>query len=262
MLFDFVGSGVSEGDYTSMGVGEAEDLQSVLHEIKKKFGVSEFTLWGRSMGAVTALYYLTKHYLMDHQQSGITVRAIVLDSPFASLKRLMYDIANSKTRLPEFIFAPIVTSIGERVQTKIGMNLLQELDLPVRLKHLQQRQDHYKLLSRVKALFLTSKEDQLVSYQHVETLHQCFPFYPKELHYFAGQHSQPRSEQLKQKCASFLCEQLLRSSEGFQPFKAKPAPMPKNIKQEVGKESETKEKGKYFLMGSFKKMNPPGSPTL
>ena len=76
------------------------------------------------MGAVTALYYLTKQYPISHQQLSISIKAVVLDSPFASLHQLMKDIATNKTSLPEFVFAPIVKAIGERVEAKIGLNLL------------------------------------------------------------------------------------------------------------------------------------------
>ena len=55
-LFDFNGCGNSEGDYVSLGIGEKEETLRVMEEVKLRYGTTEFLLWGRSMGAVTALY--------------------------------------------------------------------------------------------------------------------------------------------------------------------------------------------------------------
>lgn len=52
-LFDFAGSGMSEGAYISLGYNEVHDLQAVLKHVKERFNVTKFALWGRSMGAVT-----------------------------------------------------------------------------------------------------------------------------------------------------------------------------------------------------------------
>lgn len=67
-LFDFNGCGNSGGDYVSLGIGEKEDTVKVIEEVKLRYGSSEFLLWGRSMGAVTALYVskmCNKHQLID-----------------------------------------------------------------------------------------------------------------------------------------------------------------------------------------------------
>jgi alpha-beta hydrolase superfamily lysophospholipase len=55
--FDFAGTGNSDGEYISLGWYEALDLIVVLGQIKKMKKVKKIALWGRSMGAVTALLY-------------------------------------------------------------------------------------------------------------------------------------------------------------------------------------------------------------
>jgi fermentation-respiration switch protein FrsA (DUF1100 family) len=56
-LFDMSGSGHSEGDYVTIGVNEVEDLRAVIAYLREIPNISSIALWGRSMGAVTALRY-------------------------------------------------------------------------------------------------------------------------------------------------------------------------------------------------------------
>lgn len=60
-------------------------------------------LWGRSMGAVTAIMYASKY--------PSNIIALTLDSPFSSFSRLINDLAKSKTGLPNFLFSPIISRI-------------------------------------------------------------------------------------------------------------------------------------------------------
>ena len=59
VLFDFAGSGNSEGGYVSLGWYEAQDLRCVLQAIPGQLpSIDQVILWGRSMGAVTTLLFL------------------------------------------------------------------------------------------------------------------------------------------------------------------------------------------------------------
>ena len=66
VIFDFAGSGLSEGKYVSLGnyfvmkgYYEAEDIKCVIKNLKTKINTNiKIVLWGRSMGAVAALKYL------------------------------------------------------------------------------------------------------------------------------------------------------------------------------------------------------------
>ena len=77
--FDFSGSGVSEGDYVSLGVFETEDTLCVIDWLKSSGKVSHIGLWGRSMGAATALL---------HGERDPSIAGMILDSAFASLEML------------------------------------------------------------------------------------------------------------------------------------------------------------------------------
>jgi alpha/beta superfamily hydrolase len=58
--FDFSGSGVSEGEYVSLGVFETEDTLCVIKYLKSLGYVNNIGLWGRSMGAVTSIKVAVK----------------------------------------------------------------------------------------------------------------------------------------------------------------------------------------------------------
>ena len=57
LSFDFTGSGQSEGEYVSLGFFEREDLKTVVAHLRASGRVSTIGLWGRSMGAATALMH-------------------------------------------------------------------------------------------------------------------------------------------------------------------------------------------------------------
>jgi alpha/beta superfamily hydrolase len=54
---DFSGSGKSEGEYISLGWYERDDVNTVVEHLRSSGKTSTIGLWGRSMGAVTALLH-------------------------------------------------------------------------------------------------------------------------------------------------------------------------------------------------------------
>ena len=54
---DFAGSGRSQGEWVSLGAHEVGDLAAAVAYLRAEGSVSTLALWGRSMGAVTALLY-------------------------------------------------------------------------------------------------------------------------------------------------------------------------------------------------------------
>lgn len=81
---DFAGSGLSDGEYVTLGAYEQQDVQTVVEYLRSLPSVSTIGIWGRSMGAVTALLY-------SHRDPSIA--ACVVDSPFSDLVELMTEIA-------------------------------------------------------------------------------------------------------------------------------------------------------------------------
>lgn len=57
LLFNFAGSGLSEGEYVSLGMNETRDFKLILDKVKESISIRKVCLWGRSMGAVTAIMF-------------------------------------------------------------------------------------------------------------------------------------------------------------------------------------------------------------
>ena len=113
--FDFCGCGKSEGEYISLGYYEKEDVHCIVEYLLKSKKVSKIGLWGRSMGAVTAIMYSNKHpELID---------AIVLDSGFYSLKILIDELIKAKIRLPKFVFDKLLKMVKETIKEKANFDL-------------------------------------------------------------------------------------------------------------------------------------------
>lgn len=67
-----------------------KDIGPVLEYIHKIYGVTDFYLWGRSMGAVSILLFLEN--LKDEVKKTSTpyeIKGIVLDSPFKNSGELV-----------------------------------------------------------------------------------------------------------------------------------------------------------------------------
>jgi alpha/beta superfamily hydrolase len=84
--FDWAGCGQSDGEYISLGWHERDDLASVIDYLRESPFNGPIALWGRSMGAVTALMHV-------HRDSSLA--AMVVDSPFKSLRVLIEELAQS-----------------------------------------------------------------------------------------------------------------------------------------------------------------------
>ena len=72
-IVDLPECGLSEGEYISLGYYESNDVRIIIDFLENLPGVGKIGIWGRSMGAATALIYA-------HRDSR--VKAICMDSPF------------------------------------------------------------------------------------------------------------------------------------------------------------------------------------
>lgn len=82
--FDFPGCGRSEGEFISLGWHERNDVGVIINYLRTERHVSTIALWGRSMGAATALL---------HGDRDPSIAALILDSPFSSMKTLVKELA-------------------------------------------------------------------------------------------------------------------------------------------------------------------------
>jgi pimeloyl-ACP methyl ester carboxylesterase len=94
VLIDFRNHGRSEGKITTYGFYEKRDLLGVIHYLRESGFNGRIGILGASMGASIAL-------LTAGDCEEIT--ALVLDSPFSSLKRISTEWASQMTRCPEAV---------------------------------------------------------------------------------------------------------------------------------------------------------------
>jgi fermentation-respiration switch protein FrsA (DUF1100 family) len=104
-LFDFRGYGQSEGEYVTIGIKESEQIGLLLSALRERYKQNSIVLWGRSMGAVASVLYLAN----GSNEATKNVAAVVLDSPFSSLKRLISEIVFKRTLIPSFVTKMLIS---------------------------------------------------------------------------------------------------------------------------------------------------------
>ena len=105
--FDFTGCGNAEGEYISLGYHEWKDVEEVYKYLRTLDKVKEIGLWGRSMGAVTALRYL---------KVNTDIKVAIMDSPFKSLKDLIIDLCKRNSKIPAFILSGALKIISSTIK--------------------------------------------------------------------------------------------------------------------------------------------------
>jgi hypothetical protein len=121
--------------------------------LKKQKKYEEFGLWGRSMGAVTALLY---------SQKDTSISVLALDSPFKNMNKLANEIAKQKTNMPSLILKGAIALIKSTIQKKVKFSL-DDIDVMPKIEK-----------SVMPALFITSKEDTLISPNHSEKIFEKY----------------------------------------------------------------------------------------
>ena len=110
--FDFCGSGKSDGEYISLGYYEKDDVHTVIDYLRNSNKVSTIGLWGRSMGAVTALL-CAKEY--DYKY---VISCVVSDSAFSSLNKLIDEFVEKVVSLPQFLVNIMKKNVGDVIEKK------------------------------------------------------------------------------------------------------------------------------------------------
>ena len=106
-VFDFAGCGQSEGEFVSLGYHESKDLRIIIDFIKNNIpGTGKIGLFGRSMGAATAMIYA-------HRDKR--VEAICVDSPFSDFEQLARELTLKQIKLPGFIISIVLSIVRKTI---------------------------------------------------------------------------------------------------------------------------------------------------
>jgi len=198
--FDFSGCGESEGEYISLGWFERDDLAACVDYLRKTGKVSAIGLWGRSMGAVTALMHADR----DH-----TIGGMVLDSPFSNLTTLATELAQSEylaMKVPTWLLSGAMAVGRMRIKSLCGF----DIDALTPEQHVGD--------SFIPAFFVHGRSDDFIAPHHTQKLFEAYNG-DKELEIVDGDHNSPRSAALIQKCVlffvrAFRCSPASRTNPG------------------------------------------------
>ncbi|CAA7027344.1 unnamed protein product [Microthlaspi erraticum] len=170
---DFSGSGLSDGDYVSLGWHEKDDLKTVVSYLRSSNQVSRIGLWGRSMGAVTSLLYGAE---------DPSIAGMVLDSAFSNLFDLMMELVDVyKIRLPKFTVKMAVQYMRRVIQKKAKFNIMDLNCLKVSSK------------TFIPALFGHASGDKFIQPHHSDLILKCYVG-DKNIIKFDGDHNSSRPQ--------------------------------------------------------------------
>lgn len=196
---DLAGSGLSEGEYISLGHYEERDLKAVIEHLRNSGEVSAVGLWGRSMGAATSILRASEDW---------DIAGVVLDSPFSSLRVVAEELvhSNSGGAVPDFLLNAALQMVRGEIKTRAQFDI-EELS-PVRRAP----------QARAPALFATASDDDFVLPHHTRKLHEVWgeetvPAPTKKLVEFLGGHNGCRPQSFLDEAADFLQKHLRTAAE-------------------------------------------------
>lgn len=186
VAFDFCGSGHSEGDFVSLGYYEREDLQTVINHLRASGTVSSIALWGRSMGAATALMYGSR---------DPTISCLILDSPFIDLATLATELVERGkehgVHVPQIVVSMVMRMLKSSVKQEAGFNI----------KHISPVCHAPKCF--IPAMIVAGEHDDFIKKSHAEVIHRVYAGY-KNLVIVDGDHNSPRPRYMVQGAMLFL----------------------------------------------------------
>jgi len=185
--FDFSGSGMSGGEYVSLGYFERDDLAAVIQNLREKRGYTRVGVWGRSMGASTAVL---------HGSRDPSLAGIVADSPFSDLWNLMQEIVNSKLRLPSMMCRAVFEGIRVAIRQQANFDICEVSPK----KHLES--------CFVPILFLHGDEDGFVQPHHSEILKQGWQGEASRFTMPSTDHNDHRQEKFLARATLFMVRAL------------------------------------------------------
>ncbi|KAL4501612.1 hypothetical protein ABPG72_018663 [Tetrahymena utriculariae] len=187
--FDFAGAGKSDGQYVTLGINESEDLSLVVDYIKNSIGVQKIALWGRSMGASTAINYCANN------PKKISVMA--LDSGFIKLSFILEEIGKQRTKIPNILVDAVLHFIKNKIKSVLNMDIFQ-LDLLEQIK---------KINNCEGIIFCSAQSDSIINSNHTQKLFEAFNG-DKKLIKFEGDHNTLRPPQVLQQIVYFLEQRM------------------------------------------------------
>eukprot|EP01132_Coremiostelium_polycephalum_P002536 gene2536-3139_t len=155
LTLDFSGSGLSGGQYVSLGYYEKDDIKSVVKHLRETDKISTIGLWGRSMGAVTSILYA---------KEDPSIAGMVLDSPFSNLYKVAEELVHmAAQKIPKLMISLGLKMIRSSIKKKAHFDI-KDLDITPQTEQVF-----------IPALFCHGKDDTFVRPHHSEVLYEKYP---------------------------------------------------------------------------------------
>lgn len=193
--FDCSGCGRSDGDYISLGFYERDDLRSVIDHLRLKCKVGAVALWGRSMGAATALL---------HADRDPSIAGIVVDSAFTDLDALVQEVVERGRQegltLPKLLVKLVMKFVRSSVLKRAHFDIKKLAPI-----------DH-AAMSFVPALFVAAEDDSFIAPHHSDQLYERYGG-DKNIVKVDGDHNSARPQFLLDSAGIFLQAALMIDPE-------------------------------------------------
>ena len=157
LLFDFRYLGQSEGNYSTAGAKEVEDLLAAVQFLKTR-GVKEVGVWGFSMGGAVALMAIEK---------AAEIKAVVAESSYASLAEMAFELF----RIPVLNY-PIAYLVGLWAKLFLGVDL-RDVSPAERVRN-----------TSVPILLIHSSADAVIPFSHARSLQAALKNNPRAEFWF------------------------------------------------------------------------------
>jgi len=188
--FDFCGSGKSDGEYVSLGAFEKDDLMCAIEHLRSTGTTSTIALWGRSMGAATALL---------HGERDPSIAGMILDSSFCDLQTLAEEMVERGRQhglfAPGFVVSIAIRWIRGDVQKRAEFDIY---DLSP-IKHADK--------CFIPALFVAAEGDDFVPPHHSQRIHDEYAG-EKNMIRVRGDHNSARPKYFLDSASIFLFQVL------------------------------------------------------
>lgn len=183
--FDFSGSGNSDGDYISLGYFETKDLFFLINELKNTFNMGPFALWGRSMGAATAILCTSP-----------LIACKVVDSAYTSIPDVCKAIATT-VHVPPILHPGLVWYLKQRVSAIAQYDISSVSPL-----------NSAKDPNQPPLLMCHSKTDEFVPYEQGVKIFEAYSNPDKEFREVQNGHNGSRGQEFNQSAINFIMKHL------------------------------------------------------
>ena len=157
LLFDFRYLGKSEGNYSTVGAKEVEDLLAAIQFLKSR-GVREVGVWGFSMGGAVALMTIEK---------APEIKAVISESSYASLADMTFELL----RIPVLNY-PIAYLVGVWAKLFLGIDV-RDASPANRIRN-----------TKIPILLIHSSADAVIPFSHARSLQQALAQNPNAEFWF------------------------------------------------------------------------------